>query len=281
MTEVANNLENLEKGLKMTFVPRVTQLDAIDLDTEYENTIEGNLRKCLAHFSPDHQLHNYLPEIQCLIRFYVWKGTLWNRFSSVGQSLLGIHYGTNTRIGPIIVGAIYTLGPYVIERRNIFWKLTNSFVKEPRASNIASKIPWRKIEAIINFSKLLNLVVFLYEGKYPSLLARILKWRHYPDDEEAVREVSYEYMVREMLWNSFAELLTAVIPLVDISWLFRCWKRKERQRILDSNSCAECEEEIILPTKAECGHFFCHYCLSANTKKNLDYICPICSRKTT
>ena len=69
---------------------------------------------------------------------------------------------------------------------------------------MVSKIPWRKIEAVINFSKLLNLVVFLYEGKYPSLLARILKWRHYPDDEEAVREVSYEYMVREMLWNSFA-----------------------------------------------------------------------------
>ena len=90
-----------------------------------------------------------------------------------------------------------------------------------RASSIASTT--HSIAAFASF------LVFLINGRYRTLLDRILRLRLAPPSSQVSREVSFEYLNRQLVWHAFTEFLLFILPLVGISrwrrWLSRAWRK--------------------------------------------------------
>lgn len=66
-------------------------------------------------------------------------------------------------------------------------------------------------------------------GRYRTLVDRILRIRLTPPSTQVSREVSFEYLNRQLVWHAFTEFLLFLLPLVGISrwrrWLSRAWHR--------------------------------------------------------
>lgn len=74
-----------------------------------------------------------------------------------------------------------------------------------------------------------SFLVFLFNGRYRTLLDRILHLRLAPPTNQVSREVSFEYLNRQLVWHAFTEFLLFLLPLVGISrWrrlLSRIWRK--------------------------------------------------------
>lgn len=74
-----------------------------------------------------------------------------------------------------------------------------------------------------------SFLVFLYNGRYRTLLDRILRLRLAPQSSQVSREVSFEYLNRQLVWHAFTEFLLFLLPMVGVSrwrrWLARTWRR--------------------------------------------------------
>ncbi len=74
-----------------------------------------------------------------------------------------------------------------------------------------------------------SFLVFLLHGRYRTLLDRLLRMRLAPPTSQVAREVSFEYLNRQLVWHAFTEFLLFVLPLVGINrwrrWLTRMWRR--------------------------------------------------------
>lgn len=90
-----------------------------------------------------------------------------------------------------------------------------------RISSIASTI--HSIAAFGSF------LVFLVNGRYRTLLDRVLRLRLIAPSSQVSREVSFEYLNRQLVWHAFTEFLLFLLPLVGISrwkrWLSRVWRK--------------------------------------------------------
>lgn len=66
-------------------------------------------------------------------------------------------------------------------------------------------------------------------GRYRTLLDRILRLRLASPSSQVSREVSFEYLNRQLVWHAFTEFLLFLLPLVGIGrwrrWLSRAWRR--------------------------------------------------------
>ena len=59
-----------------------------------------------------------------------------------------------------------------------------------------------------------SFLAFLLHGRYRTLLDRILRMRLAPPTSQVSREVSFEYLNRQLVWHAFTEFLLFVLPLV-------------------------------------------------------------------
>ena len=86
---------------------------------------------------------------------------------------------------------------------------------------------------------------FLFNGHYRTLLDRILGLRLAPSRSQLSRQVSFEYLNRQLVWHAFTEFLLFFLPLVGISrwrrWLSRVW-RKIKSSVSDSGADDELEK---------------------------------------
>lgn len=77
-----------------------------------------------------------------------------------------------------------------------------------------------------------SFLVFLLQGRYRTLLDRVLRMRLAPPTSQVSREVSFEYLNRQLVWHAFTEFLLFVLPLVGINrwrrWLARTWRRTKK-----------------------------------------------------
>lgn len=116
-----------------------------------------------------------------------------------------------------------------------------------------------------------SFLIFLVNGKYRTLLDRLLRLRLTPPTSQISREVSFEYLNRQLVWHAFTEFLLFVLPLVGISrwrrWLSRAWRNlkstiwrtgdgmdsdaKGELGFLPERTCAICHQEQNLMASSE------------------------------
>ena len=70
---------------------RIDQLDSIELDLEFNQSLKNKLRNCLKFF-PDWILVKILPELEAILQLAIYFLSLRGRKSSVGQQFLGLKW---------------------------------------------------------------------------------------------------------------------------------------------------------------------------------------------
>lgn len=159
--------------------------------------------------------------------------------ATYGAALQNLKFTDARKDGPILISpskwqkalyGLFTVGGQYTWTRYEEWLADrdNGYDELPpairRLSNITSTLA-----TLHSTAALASFLVFLVNGRYRTLLDRILRLRLAPPTSQVSREVSFEYLNRQLVWHAFTEFLLFVLPLVGISrwrrWLARGWRK--------------------------------------------------------
>lgn len=237
---------------------RVGQVDAELLDEELlellKNQAGEGLKLLGAHLKDD-----WSAEIGAALRAILWKLSIWDHGASYGASLQGLKY-TDARSAPTAAreatrwqraayGLITVGGRYAWTRwEDRLSSLENGYDEpSPLISRLSRLTTFANNTH--NIAAFFSFLVFLYNGKYRTLTDRILRLRLVPSTNQTSREVSFEYLNRQLVWHAFTEFLLFLLPLVGISrwrrWLAKAWKKTTQTVTRLRSGTATTEEEDV------------------------------------
>jgi peroxin-2 len=125
---------------------------------------------------------------------------------------------------------------------------------------------------------MVNFIVFLSDGRYRDVLDRILGIRLVYLRSRVMRQVAFDFMNQQLVWQGFSEFFVFVLPFINFERI-RSWIRKLLRLSSDNKAGAGCPVCRALPTtpyQANCGHVFCYYCLHASRLQDDMFRCPSC-----
>ncbi|CAI6081370.1 unnamed protein product [Clonostachys chloroleuca] len=218
---------------------RVGQVDAELLDQELLDLLKGQAGEALKYFSDGHLSDDWSAEISLALRAILFKLTVWDHDATYGAALQNLKYTDARKDGAVLVppsawqkslfGAVTVFGSYA-------WTKWEDWLVE-RDDGYAEPNP--RLERLSRFTSTLStahsaaacvsFLVFLLNGRYRTLLDRLLRMRLAPPTSQVSREVSFEYLNRQLVWHAFTEFLLFVLPLIGINrwrrWLSRTWRK--------------------------------------------------------
>lgn len=232
---------------------RVGQVDAELLDEELLELLKGQVGEGLKYFG-SHLCDEWAAEITLCLRACLFKFTIWDHNATYGAALQNLRFTDARNKSPILVPpskrqkalyGMFTVGgkyawtrweDWLVDKDNGYDDPSSTVQRLSRLSSAVSGI--HSAAAFASF------LVFLVNGRYRTLLDRVLRLRLAPPTSQVSREVSFEYLNRQLVWHAFTEFLLFVLPLVGISrwrrWLARAW-RKTKSLVQSAGS--EDEEE--------------------------------------
>ncbi|KAM0756509.1 hypothetical protein T439DRAFT_308996 [Meredithblackwellia eburnea MCA 4105] len=71
-------------------------------------------------------------------------------------------------------------------------------------------------ERIAAIAALANFLIFLYNGRFRTLIDRILGMRLVYAERSTARNVSFEFLNRQLVWEAFTEFLLFLMPLINV-----------------------------------------------------------------
>lgn len=312
--------------------PRVLQLDAGILDGELFSLLNQQLSdsfRLLASKSFSYSLN--LDFWSLILKLVLFRVTTLKTGASYGYNLQNLklaHASTGKVIG---MRLRYTLLASIIGK--FLFEKTKSYLYNLDESQVPDTNAWlqmvkqtlyrhkpqllRVTDDLVKIAGLVNFVLFLLQGRYPSLLHRALGIIVTPMNPDLLKfngdNVSFEFQNRQLVWNVMTEFLVFVIPLLNLPK----WRRVvhdmmlRRRKSADPGEamqtrfsslpiahCAICIEmseassikatkiQVTNPYVTNCGHTFCYICLV--TRRNaiengseLAERCPRCNCKIT
>ncbi|XP_077288583.1 peroxisomal biogenesis factor 2 isoform X2 [Arctopsyche grandis] len=242
--------------MSSNYVPRVTQLDAQQLDEEVVEIFKAQLLETTKYLSPG-LLTPITPELELLLRSIIFKSKM------------------------------YWLYGYTVVLKYMKDRLFISYTTNKRAQNFL--IVLERFQVIGDF---FNMIRFLQTGKKPTLIEYLLNLEIISMIKISNQYTDLSW-TRELLWHSFIELFGVAAPLLNTQFVrrlikdrsFNIFSRKKTvfSSFVNSNpimtkktKCAECRDNPILPHYMGCEHVFCHFCLQSNKIANPKYRCPLC-----
>ncbi|KAI0347523.1 hypothetical protein BDW22DRAFT_1387859 [Trametopsis cervina] len=205
-------------------ITRVGKLDAELLDQELVNVLQEPVSKALSLVNSAFKTR-FEPELVLLIQLTLYKFSLWDTGASYGAKLQGLKYvwakkssgqlSSLPRKLLIVHGTITLLIPYIHTRIRAHalsraWPDAPSSDKRRKAWELLTRL-----ESTHSLLALLNFVAFLWNGSYRTLTDRVLKMRLVSTQRLTARDVSYEFMNRQMVWHAFTEFLLFLLPLIN------------------------------------------------------------------
>jgi peroxin-2 len=208
------------------------------LDEELLELLKSQVGEALKYYGT--QLHSeYGPEILLALRAVLFKLTIWDHDASYGASLQGLRY-TDARDKSLsrpppkrwqkgVYGLITVFGRYGWSKWESYLAEQEGGYDEP--SPLARRLSdfTTRLSTVHSIAALGSFLTFLYNGRYRTILDRILRLRLVPTTAHTSREVSFEYLNRQLVWHAFTEFLLFLLPLVGVSkWrriLSRSWRR--------------------------------------------------------
>ncbi|KAF2434682.1 hypothetical protein EJ08DRAFT_668173 [Tothia fuscella] len=220
---------------------RVGQVDAELLDEELLELMKAQVGEALKFYGT-HLHTDYGSEILLALRAILFKLSIWDHNASYGASLQGLRY-TDARDKSLsrpppkrwqksVYGLVTVAGRYAWTKWESYLADQDLGYEEPsplikRLSNVSSTL-----SSIHGVTALASFLTFLYNGQYRTLLDRALKLRLVPNSSHTSREVSFEYLNRQLVWHAFTEFLLFLLPLVGISRWRRILGRAYHKAIL-------------------------------------------------
>ncbi|KAG8820392.1 peroxisome assembly protein (Peroxin-2) [Serendipita sp. 399] len=208
---------------------RVGQLDSEILDQELLQLLKDPLIKSMSLIQSGLE-SSIEPELSLILQLLLYKYSLWTLGATYGAKLQGLRYTMSRksdRLTPLelpapvlfLHGAFTILLPY-INKRFRSYALSNSWPDAP--SNDRRRKAWKtllKVESTHSAASLVNFLLFLWNGR--SLSDRVLGLKLVPSSTILNRNVSYEFMNRQMVWHAFTEFLLFLLPIINTTALRR------------------------------------------------------------
>lgn len=233
---------------------RVGQVDAELLDEELLTLLKGQVGEGLKYFGA-HLQDDWSEEILLVLRATLFKLSVWDNNASYGATLQNLRYADArqpitlqskpTRVQKALHGFFTVAGRYgwdkwenwLIEQEGGYTAPSPRIQQLSRLTSLVSTS--HSIAAFTSF------LVFLVNGRYRTLTDRILRLRLVSPSNQISREVSFEYLNRQLVWHAFTEFLLFLLPLVGIGrwrrWLARAWKKTKS--LMKSDVAAENDDE--------------------------------------
>ncbi|KAI8377900.1 Pex12 amino terminal region-domain-containing protein [Radiomyces spectabilis] len=199
-------------------VMRVSQLDSDILDFELFDILKQQLWNALELFKPTFK-ESLEPELLAILNFVLFKLSVYDSSATYGAQLQNLKYRNEwkhggalesiatdaplTKTQKIIYGVLTVGGQYAWTRLNRL--VTIRGWGELDETDMRYKF-YRLLQAGEKYWKafsLLNFLVFLYNGKYRTLIDRILAMRLVYAKKSLNRQVSFEFLNRQMVWHAF------------------------------------------------------------------------------
>lgn len=218
---------------------RVGQVDAELLDGELVSILKDQVCEALKYFGGGHLHDDWSAEIMLALRAVLFKLTVWDHDATYGAALQNLQFTDARRHGPILTppsktqkslyGLVTVFGNYAWTRWEDWLVEQEDGYDEPslrmrRLSRLTSAL-----STVHSGAACISFLVFLFRGRYRTLLDRILRMRLAPPTSQVSREVSFEYLNRQLVWHAFTEFLLFVLPLIGIQrwrrWITRTWRK--------------------------------------------------------
>lgn len=224
------------EGTKPAF--RVGQIDTELLDEELLELLRGQVGEGLKYFGT-HIRDDWSSEILLALRAILFKLSIWDHNASYGAVLQDLQYTDARHSGPLAIApsklqkACYGL---VTVGGRYGWTKWEEWLSDQDGGY---EMPSRNVQLLSRISAFAStthsvaafasFLVFLVNGRYRTLLDRVLRIRLAPPSTQTRRDVSFEYLNRQLVWHAFTEFLLFLLPLVGISrwrrWLSRAWQK--------------------------------------------------------
>ncbi|WVR07023.1 hypothetical protein IAU60_004062 [Kwoniella sp. DSM 27419] len=202
--------------------PRVNQVDADDLDSALVAMLSEKLSRSLDNLKSILSI-TVKPELELVIKLLLFRYGVWDASirSSPGAKLQNLKL-VSDRSKSI---SRRTLLLYLLLHPPVFPTYLITRIRQYALSKQWPDLPnhdWRKkawkvlgrIENAARAWELAGWGWFLYDGRYPSLLMRLLGLRLVPSQPHLARLVSYEFMNRQLVWGAFTEFAMFAVPLL-------------------------------------------------------------------
>ncbi|KYR01049.1 RING zinc finger-containing protein [Tieghemostelium lacteum] len=322
--EELSNLIQISKR-PSTNVVKVSQLDSSKLDDEILDLLRTQFMKVFMFFKPNF-ISNFQPEINLILKSLIFKLSIFNLGTTYGNQLQNLTYRNEAAFDPrggsdkLIkltqrqkwMSGIFNIGGEWLWTRIQRISINDAWSERP-PDDIRKRL-WNLLnlmESAYKILSILNFLTFLYDGKYVTLVNRLLRMRLVYAHPSLSRRISFEYMNRQLVWYGFTEFFLFIMPLINVDkikgFLYRMFLKStfgksgsanggahsnnpnalpvqnkhqlaEIQHQLALQKCPICiMEPINIPYSTDCGHLFCYYCIKVNTLIDSSFACPRCN----
>ncbi|XP_010539489.1 PREDICTED: peroxisome biogenesis protein 2 [Tarenaya hassleriana] len=280
-------------------ISRVNQFDAARLDVEMSAMLKEQLVKVFTLMKPG-MLFQYEPELDAFLEFLIWRFSIWVDKPTPGNALMNLRYrdervtegrgkvrtgleGTGLTVSQKIWYCVASVGgQYLWSRLQFFsaFRRWGDSEQRPLARRVWTMI--QRIEGVYKAASFINLLLFLYTGRYRNLIERILRARLVYRSPHMNRSVSFEYMNRQLVWNEFSEMLLLLLPLLNSSAVKNILspfsKDKSSNSKEDTVTCPICRVDPATPFLAlPCQHRYCYYCIRTRCASAASFRCLRCN----
>jgi len=231
---------------------RVSQLDANILDSELFTLLKDQLSSIFQLHENQNSLasklsYNRHPETySLLLNLLIFKLTIWKSGSSYGSSLQNLKL-TDSRTGKIIglnkkgILLAALVGTYLYKKLETALYQINEITgqDDEESTSLFQRLKHvilnnrtailTRIDNTLKTVNLLNFTVFLINGKYPSILHRLLGIIETPIISDLLKfngsNVNYEFQNRQLVWNVMTEFLVFLLPLLQLRKISKFTKK--------------------------------------------------------
>ncbi|KAJ5894108.1 Pex N-terminal [Penicillium taxi] len=217
---------------------RVGQVDAELLDEELLGLFKNQVSDAFKYFGPQIR-EDWSHEVSFALRAILFKLSIWDHNASYGAALQGLQYTDSRSKGPVYspptkwqksVYGLLTVGGRYAWGKWESWLIgqEGGYAEPSQDVRMLSRLT-DMISTTHSIASFVSFLVFLVNGRYRTLVDRILRIRLAPPSTQASREVSFEYLNRQLVWHAFTEFLLFLLPLVGIGrwrrWIARAWRK--------------------------------------------------------
>ncbi|KAI0474784.1 Pex12 amino terminal region-domain-containing protein [Xylaria cf. heliscus] len=217
---------------------RVGQVDSELLDEDLVQQLRDQVGEALKYLGTNLR-DDWSAEILLALRAILFKLTVWDHDATYGAALQNLKYTDARREGPVLTPpsrwqkSLY--GLMTVAGKYGWTKWENWLLDQDNGYDEPSPLVKRlsglttRITTVHSMAAFVSFLVFLLHGRYRTILDRVLRMRLAPPTSQVNREVSFEYLNRQLVWHAFTEFLLFVLPLVGINrwrrWLSRTWRK--------------------------------------------------------
>lgn len=199
-------------------IQRVSQLDAELLDEEVTSMLLEPIRSSLSQIKstlPD----QWEPELLALLKLILFKYSIWDRGASYGAMLQNLKYRNEwahknglqstflsaplSKVQLTLYPLLTIVLPYVHEK--LSRRASATQFSQTNEGDVRSVLysAMDKVQRCYEGVALANFLAFLGNGKYRTVTDRLLGMRLTYAERTLNRNVSFEYLNRQLVWHAF------------------------------------------------------------------------------